>query len=244
MNTKYIVVAGLFIMASCSKEGSDKQPGPSLPTPAPVAVTADFTVQASAEVGAVVSLQNNSQNATGYKWDFGDGSSVVEESQPQHTYATKGNYTIKLTAYNTSSTVSVTKSLEVAVISWPNLMAKVVGRYRGRLYMEGSALPLTVRDTLINVSSVSGADGVIAIPVPLPDPVSNYFYAGVVAGAQGDQWGHLPQRPVHSFSGPGSLYERSFAHFEQQGDSLYLHHHNYSRGGGEININFYGRKEQ
>ena len=44
-------------------------------------------------------LTDLSQNATGWNWDFGDGSNSTEQS-PMHTYSTTGIYTVKLTVSN------------------------------------------------------------------------------------------------------------------------------------------------
>lgn len=44
-----------------------------------------------------VSLDNNSTNAAGYIWDFGDGSTSTAEN-PSHTYATPGTYIVSLVA--------------------------------------------------------------------------------------------------------------------------------------------------
>jgi len=46
-----------------------------------------------------------SQNAVGYSWDFGDGSSSVEAS-PFHTYLRSGSYTVTLTVFNASGQAS------------------------------------------------------------------------------------------------------------------------------------------
>lgn len=47
-----------------------------------------------------VSCINNSTGALIYSWDFGDGSSIVFEEDPQHTYTEPGTYDICLTILN------------------------------------------------------------------------------------------------------------------------------------------------
>ncbi|MBS1763915.1 MAG: PKD domain-containing protein, partial [Bacteroidetes bacterium] len=44
---------------------------------------------------------NNSTNATGYLWNFGDGATSTAAT-PSHTYTGAGNYTVTLIAYNAS----------------------------------------------------------------------------------------------------------------------------------------------
>lgn len=47
---------------------------------------------------------NNSQGATSYEWDFGDGSPVSNEESPTHTYVNQGliveNFTVQMIAYS------------------------------------------------------------------------------------------------------------------------------------------------
>lgn len=49
-----------------------------------------------------VTFTNNSANATGYLWTFGDGNSS-SATAPTHTYATAGTYQVCLTSYNDCS---------------------------------------------------------------------------------------------------------------------------------------------
>ncbi|MCB9048754.1 MAG: PKD domain-containing protein [Lewinellaceae bacterium] len=64
----------------------------------------------------ILGLANNSQNAVSYDWDFGDGNSS-SETEPAHTYAQDGTYTVQLIATNTCG--SDTSSQEVSVITAP-----------------------------------------------------------------------------------------------------------------------------
>jgi cyclophilin family peptidyl-prolyl cis-trans isomerase len=56
---------------------------------------------------AKVTLQNNSQKAERYEWDFGDGKKITD-STAQHEYKHSGNYTIILKAFK-GKKMSVTK---------------------------------------------------------------------------------------------------------------------------------------
>jgi len=77
------------------------------PTPAPVA---DFD---TAQTDATVIFTNNSTNATGYSWDFGDGSSGTDPN-PTRTYTANGTFTVTLTA--TNSCGSDTYSEDVTIV--------------------------------------------------------------------------------------------------------------------------------
>jgi len=76
-------------------------------TPQPVA---GFT---SSAVGATITFNNTTANATSYNWTFGDGGSSTSQS-PVHTYAGNGTFTVTLTASNgnctdvSTSTVTIT----------------------------------------------------------------------------------------------------------------------------------------
>jgi len=58
--------------------------------------TADFNFEVN---GLEVTFANSSENATSYFWDFDDGNNSTDEN-PIHTYASAGNYTVVLTAFN------------------------------------------------------------------------------------------------------------------------------------------------
>jgi len=59
---------------------------------------ADFVLTQESEVApAGISVQNNSENADSYLWDFGDGNTSTEEN-PEHAYDLSGRYTVTLNA--------------------------------------------------------------------------------------------------------------------------------------------------
>lgn len=68
---------------------------------------------------------NNSQNASNYNWDFGDGA-MSSEVSPMYTYNQPGEYTVTLTAFGicdtvqTSTTVSITGAPTASFSSSPN----------------------------------------------------------------------------------------------------------------------------
>ncbi|MCB9186248.1 MAG: PKD domain-containing protein [Flavobacteriales bacterium] len=60
-----------------------------------------------------VHLTNQSQNATEYQWDFGDGSGLDLNVDPTHVYIEPGTYTITLTAINYNCTTTTSQSIIV-----------------------------------------------------------------------------------------------------------------------------------
>jgi PKD repeat protein len=68
--------------------------------------------------GAFVYFYNESQNATSYLWDFGDGATSPEE-HPSHPYTKAGVYTVKLTATNGCGDDTETKEEYIVVHGGP-----------------------------------------------------------------------------------------------------------------------------
>lgn len=73
--------------------------------------TASFSLPTST-CGQEITLINNSDGATSYLWDFGDGSTSTE-ADPVHEYAGAGTYSISLTAINACGSDTGTQTLEV-----------------------------------------------------------------------------------------------------------------------------------
>ncbi len=68
-----------------------------------------------------VRFQNLSEGATGYAWNFGDGSAVSTEISPTHQYAAPGTYTVVLTATGPCGSDVVTGTVTVHPLPAPNL---------------------------------------------------------------------------------------------------------------------------
>lgn len=96
----------------CSSDPVSTTINPTDIIPVPVAAfDATPAIPLSASVPLTVSFKNLSANADSYLWDFGDGSTSTQ-TNPQHTYTTKGSFTVKLTATNKNvctNTVSLGK---------------------------------------------------------------------------------------------------------------------------------------
>jgi PKD repeat protein len=61
-----------------------------------------------------ISIVNNSMNATGYIWSFGDGTTSTE-ANPTHVYTSSGTYTISLTAVGLCGSVTTTQTVMISV---------------------------------------------------------------------------------------------------------------------------------
>ncbi len=91
------VFSALFILNSCSTPtAAFKISEPDKPAPF-----------------AKVSIDNNSKNATGYIWDFGDGKTSTSEDPGQHTYAKPGEYTVTLKAGKGKKEQTTSKTITV-----------------------------------------------------------------------------------------------------------------------------------
>ncbi len=76
----------------------------------PQAPVADFSASpVSGTAPLAVQFTDQSTNATGWQWDFGDGGSSSQKN-PSHTYQNAGSYTVSLTASNAAGMSVKTKT--------------------------------------------------------------------------------------------------------------------------------------
>jgi len=88
---------------------------------------AHFVVdRATPEVGQDVKFTNNSNNATRFEWDFGDGY-VSSDANPVHYFTASGKFEVELTAFSKSGLsdkafmtieVKIPTLLEIEVVEW------------------------------------------------------------------------------------------------------------------------------
>ncbi|WP_190277280.1 PKD domain-containing protein [Taibaiella lutea] len=77
-------------------------------------VTTDFSYNiTNGCVADTVVFTNNSQHATHYTWNFGDGSLPDTTTNPTHIYTTQNVYNVNLVAGNGTCNANVTKSVDV-----------------------------------------------------------------------------------------------------------------------------------
>lgn len=98
-----VLISGVFF--SCKKDDDNE-----------IAVKSRFSVAADEVDGFKVNITNDSENATSYEWNFGDGSATGNQSDAtfSYTYASAGTYTITLTAKNGSTTNVSSKEVTIS----------------------------------------------------------------------------------------------------------------------------------
>ncbi len=104
-NSILLLTLFLMVFTGCKKEDT---------TPPDPVVKSRFTVTNDDYDGFKISIKNDSQEATSYLWDFGDGNTGTQsDSVFSYTYAEAGTYTITLTAKN--GTITDVSSKEVVI---------------------------------------------------------------------------------------------------------------------------------
>jgi PKD repeat protein len=73
---------------------------------------AGFTSQ---DDNGTVSFNNTSQGGSNYLWDFGDGSTSIEQS-PTHSYANSGNYNVSLTVTNACGASTLQQIIVIVIV--------------------------------------------------------------------------------------------------------------------------------
>jgi len=76
----------------------------------------------AASNGTNVTFSNTSSNTASYLWDFGDSQSSTA-SNPSHTYATDGTYTVTLTATNACGKATATQTVTILTEPTANFTA-------------------------------------------------------------------------------------------------------------------------
>jgi PKD repeat protein len=138
--TSLVLVVILGFVTSCSDDDN---------TPPQAAAT--FTAsKTTVEVGEEVQFTNSSQNATAFKWSFGDGTTSKEVS-PKKMYTQGGSYVVSLVS--TGAGGSSISSTTVTVV--PDQLYYI--NYEG---LKISRLTLDPTQTVTDIFDLEGRDGV------------------------------------------------------------------------------------
>lgn len=116
------------------------------------AFTADATQSCS--IPFTVNFTDNSVNATGWLWDFGDGTPTSIQQNPSHTYTAFGTYTVSLVTSNASGCSETVIKPNYIIISPPSAQFSATPLL--------GCVPLTVNFTNTSTSLV--------------DPIVNYHW--------------------------------------------------------------------
>ena len=104
---KYLISWSLLVMLLAT--GCESKNEPSVTTPEKLA--ADFSYIIKQPYG-VRFYNRSSASATGFLWDFGDGT-TSELQSPYHHYTTKGQYIVTLTANRNSEKTSARQTIKI-----------------------------------------------------------------------------------------------------------------------------------
>lgn len=109
-----LLILAVTLVSSCKKDKSEPE------------VIASFSSKVDAADFMKIVFTNESKNFESVSWDFGDGSALSTEENPTHTYATLGEFTVKLTAKSPGGVSDVYPAK--VTISDPNAeLTKLVG---------------------------------------------------------------------------------------------------------------------
>lgn len=190
---------------------------------------AAFTLPTTAEATVPAALQNTSQNATSYKWSFGDGSTSTAAA-PTHTYAKEGTYTVTLRAYGANQdSAAASQPLTVAAYDVINHAAiKMAGSYdclvstheltNSGSYTYTSKGMLTVARSGTNTITIT-TPGRIHLASYSPDPAhptfypfsyNDYPYSGLITFYPTGDSLHFDSYEHYGAGGNSSSYYRGF----------------------------------
>jgi beta-glucanase (GH16 family) len=106
---KFLYILLMFLVIGCDSSESALEPEP--PT------DLDFEITISESNPQSVSIDASASNSNFYKFNFGDGSDVIQsnDGSASYTYPSAGNYTIKVSAHTTETVfIEVSKQVEIS----------------------------------------------------------------------------------------------------------------------------------
>lgn len=115
-----------------------------------------YSNKVDANVGEKIFFTNDSYNATGYEWDFGDGSYSTAVN-PVHTYNSSGSFQVVLTAF--AKRGNTNKAYQTINILMPTTLEVEVLEYYGELPVRNASVILypTLRDWDAETNMISEA---------------------------------------------------------------------------------------
>jgi PKD repeat protein len=103
-----------FVFIQCGKGGSDVAAPPVVPPPIKKPVVADFDVEVIDSIApGEVLVKNKATGATHFQWSFGNGTQDTLKDPGKVTFNEQGNYTIMLTASNSTETKTFSRTVNI-----------------------------------------------------------------------------------------------------------------------------------
>lgn len=112
----YTVTLTTTDVAGCVNTNTDADLVQSLPLAFPAF---DVNEQLGCAGDEFVFTNNSSAEATGFLWDFGDGTTSAEEN-PTHVYVSSGDYTVSLTVFNSNGCDSTLTETDYIMLGAPS----------------------------------------------------------------------------------------------------------------------------
>ncbi|RYF21537.1 MAG: PKD domain-containing protein [Flavobacteriales bacterium] len=120
---KYKVLLTVKSGTGCYSEPVEKEieiyplPISDFKAPAKTCTNTEFIVQDLSSVSNLISVNS----IKSWKWDFGDGSPIVNDQNPKHQYTATGKYTISLITTSARDCVSEVKKWDITVTELPKI---------------------------------------------------------------------------------------------------------------------------
>jgi PKD repeat protein len=102
---------------------------------------------------------NTSVDATSFSWDFGDGTPLVTQTNPTHTFELPGDYNVKLTATNSGESDTETKPVQVKTITFKKTFEGVDTHKGGssvKQTLDGGYIIIGTVETVSIITTIKG----------------------------------------------------------------------------------------
>jgi peptidyl-prolyl cis-trans isomerase B (cyclophilin B) len=119
---------------------------------------ANFSLEGEEKVLSPIVFDNQSENATAYEWDFGDGNTSAL-AEPSHTYRQSGNYTISLKAINEKGKARVAE--KAVSIAPPEICLVEIETIHGSMLVELYDATPQHQDNFVKLAQEGFYDGLL-----------------------------------------------------------------------------------